>query len=782
MLLGARQLVRLAMGRLSVRVARSVEHCRTNGQPMMIHRFLLATSAIVAAMLAANAAANERPNVIHIMVDDLGWRDLSVYGSETFRTPHIDALAARGMRFSNAYSASPLCSPTRASVITGQTCGRLRLTAPTGHLPQVVLDPQETDSAPPGQPMTIPQTASRLPLEMPTIGPIFKQAGYHTAFMGKWHLGHDPYLPENFGFDFVVGGRGTPGPPAPGFFGPWPKAANFPEVDGNPNADDVLGDAAVKWIADKAGEPFFLALWLYNVHAPFQGKPDDIEAYRPFAESAWYQRSAIMGSMVKTLDDNVGKVMAELERQNLLEDTIVIFTSDNGGNMYDRPEGENPTDNHPLRAGKGNNYEGGVRVPFIVSWPGQIEFDSVSDAVVVSYDFFPTVLDILDLAPPDGHPLDGVSLLPAFRGQPLERGPIYLVFPHTVLATGNYANVAMRDGKWKLMRFFHTGPNQVDEFELYDLSVDPGETRNLATLHPEVTERMSQQMAVHLKETGTLLPRRNPKYCPDHAQAGFRMVNGGIIAGGGKNTVAITSKGPSVTLRYLVPPDASPGEVLEFNFMSNCAVSLTAGPGTMPVFARPVLVRPDLENRRVRLPLGATVSAGMITVVIDLVQPGRMHLQGAELRPAEESQLSGASQADGWRAGRETVGLRSADGELVVHSTAADPWIEIDLPEPLTAGAPFTLSFEILADSPGDLRLYDRTHPGRGFTPEAKVVAELTEADRWMEISGLLRSGIPLHGLRINPPNRPGQSRLRNIRLEDSDGKIVQQWFSKETR
>ena len=739
---------------------------------------IIALTAMVA--LADGARAEQpanRPNVIHIMVDDLGWRDLSVYGSETFQTPHIDALAARGMRFSNAYSASPLCSPTRASVITGQTCGRLNFTSPTGHLPKVVLDPQESDSGPPGMPMTIPQTASRVPMEMTTIGQIFQQAGYHTALMGKWHLGHDPYIPENYGFDFVVGGRGTPGPPAPGFFGPWPEAANFPEVEGSPNADDVMGDEAVKWIAGKAGEPFFLALWLYNVHAPFQGKPDDIEAYRPFAESAWYQRSAIMASMVKTLDDNVGKVMAELERQELLEDTIVIFTSDNGGNMYDRPEGENPTDNHPLRAGKGNNYEGGIRVPFIVSWPSVVPLDSVSDEVIISYDFYPTVLDLLDLPAPEGHPLDGVSLLPAMRGEPMERGPVYMVFPHTVLATGNYANVAMRDGPWKLMRFFHSGPNQEDEYELYDLSADPGETRNLAAFYPEVTQRMSEQMARHLDETGTLLPRRNPQYRPEYVQAGFRMVHGGIIVGGGKNRVAITSKGPSVTLRYHVPADAVLGDLLEFSFMSNCAVSLTAGPGLTPVFAAPVVVRPDLENRRLCIPLGAEVSEGVITVVIDLAQPGRIHLQDAVLRRADDVQVRGATQVDGWRAGRETVGLRLAEGQLVVHSTAADPWIEIDLSEPLTEGGPFTLRLEILTDGPGDLRLYDRTHAGRGFTPQAKVDVTLPAAERWVEVSGRLRSGLPLHALRINPPNRPGQSRLRNIRVEDADGKVVKQWF-----
>jgi arylsulfatase A-like enzyme len=607
----------------------------------MINRTKEMIAAFVGIMVAvgstqAKTPAN-RPNIIHIMVDDLGWRDLSVYGSETFHTPNIDALAARGIRFSSAYASSPLCSPTRASVITGQSCGRLNYTAPSGHVREVVLHPVESDSADPGMPMTIPQSATRVPMEIPTIGTIFKQAGYQTAFFGKWHLGHEPYIPENYGFDVVVGGRGTPGPPPPGFFGPWPEEANFPPTRGNPNADDVMGDATVRFIQDKAGDPFFIALWLYNVHAPFQGKPDYIGERHDLAEAAWYQRSAIMASMVKTMDDNVGKVMDELARQGLLENTLVIFTSDNGGNMYDRPEGENPTNNNPLKGGKGNTYEGGIRVPFIVSWPGVVPVNSVSDAVIVSYDFYPTVLDILGLPAPEGHVLDGVSLLPAFRSEPTDRGPVYIVFPHTVYATGNYANIAMREGKWKLIRFFHSGPNQEDEFELYDLSADPGETRNLAFFYPSVTQRMSEEMVRYFTEAGTLLPRRNPQYKPNYIQGGFQVVNGGIIVTGGENSVGITSKGPSVTLRHLIPANAEPGDTLELDFMSNCAVSLTAGPGETPVFGKPVVVRPDLENRRIYLPLGAEVSGGVITIVIDLVQPGRVYLSRPVLRRARSN-------------------------------------------------------------------------------------------------------------------------------------------------
>ena len=220
-------------------------------------------------------AGDKQPNIILMLADDLGWRDLGCYGSELYQTPHLDALAANGVRFSNAYSASPLCSPTRASILTGQTPGRLRITQPNGHSPKVILDPVVPETGSPGRPMTNPETRTRLPLDSLTISQVLQQAGYRTGFMGKWHLGFDPYIPENFGFDVVVGGRGFPGPPPPGFFGPWdPEKTNMPLVEGPTHADDVLGDEAVRFIKEshQQEQPFFLALWFFDVHAPFVGK------------------------------------------------------------------------------------------------------------------------------------------------------------------------------------------------------------------------------------------------------------------------------------------------------------------------------------------------------------------------------------------------------------------------------------------------------------------------------------------------------------------------------
>lgn len=591
---------------------------------------LIPILALYSALIPLSAESEKRPNIVMIIVDDLGWRDVGCYGSELYHTPNVDSLAADGLSFSNAYASSPLCTPTRASILTGQTVGRLRITTPEGHLTQVKLNPREHALGSPGYPMTNPDTANRLPLDSITISQLLKDAGYATAFMGKWHLGYDPYIPENYGFDHVVGGRAFPGPPPPGFFGPWdPAVTNMPVVEGSPNCDDVLGDEAVKFIESKKDEPFFLALWFFNVHAPFQGKPELIEKYAPLAADAQYQKSAIMGAMVETMDQNVGKVQEVLARLGLEDDTIIIFSSDNGGNMYDRPEGVNPTNNFPLKAGKGNNYEGGSRVPLIVKWPGKVAAAEWTDTIAISYDYFPTLLEVAGVEAPAEAVLDGVSLMPAFDGEMMERPPVTSMFGHTVLATGNIANVWVRGEQWKLLRFFNTGPNQEDTLELYDLSSDPGESNNLAEHHPEIVCRLNSWLDSHLAETKALLPRKNPAYDPDLVQAGFIMEQGGYFSGGADaEKVTITSKQDSVSLRYTPKTDES-GTHLEFTIMTNCAVGITASEGGG--YGQPVAVSPDLGQHSVKVPLGRLTSGAAINVVFDMSQPGRTHLSQVSL-------------------------------------------------------------------------------------------------------------------------------------------------------
>lgn len=587
---------------------------------------------VLLAVCLTNVGA-ERPNVIHIMADDLGWRDLSVYGSETFETPHLDRLAAQGMLFTDAYSASPLCSPTRAATLTGQTVGRLRITAPHGHILEPLLDPTEAASGPPGLPMTAPGVRNRIPMGTFTIGNLFQAAGYKTAFMGKWHLGHDPYIPENFGFERVVGGRGTPGPPQSRFFGPWdPEESNMPTVEGSPNVDDVLVDQTVEFITEHKTQPFFIALWLYNVHAPFEGRPEVIESFRENAASARYQRYPVMGSMVKTMDDNVGRLMEALDTLGLADNTIIIFTSDNGGNMYDRPDGVFPTDNSPLRAGKGNAYEGGVRVPLIVRWPGVVPAGTVSNAVNISYDWLPTFAEMLGAKVPEEHPVDGTILLPALRGEPFERGPIFSIFPHNVPTTGNVANAWVREGRWKLLRFFHTGPDFADELELYDLSTDIGETTNLAPTHPEMAGHLNSTLQQHLESTAALLPGVNPNYQPNFHAMGVELLHGGVrLDGPNSRQVSIVGRGPRVILRYF-PADAESGSFLRLVVDANTADSVTAGVGETPVFGRPMPLVPDSKQHTVEVPLGRAAREGdAVTVSFDLPHPGKIFLHGIEL-------------------------------------------------------------------------------------------------------------------------------------------------------
>jgi len=599
--------------------------------PKLTRPLLAAFAAALALLPALGQTAPTQPNIVLVLVDDLGWRDLGRYGSELHRTPHIDALAARGMTFSNAYAASPLCSPTRAATLTGQTVGRLRLTTPNTHTPQVVLDPKEAPNAGPGLPMTEPASRTRFPLESVTISRILKDAGYRTAFYGKWHLGPPPHQPETFGFDTVVGGRSYPGPPAPGFFGPWSPESNLPRVTGKPNADDVLGDQAVKFIAQPDPRPFFMAFWMFNVHAPFQGKPDQIADYAKVAGDRTHQRSAVMGSMVQTMDDQIGKLVAELRRRGLEDNTLFIFTSDNGGNMYDRPNGENPTSNHPLRAGKGNNHEGGSRVPLIVAWPGVVPAGTTNETVAISYDFFPTLLEAARLPAPAGHPLDGVSILPALRGETMERPAVFSMFGHAVLATGNRPKIWMREGRWKFIRYFHDSHDQSHRHELYDLENDPGETENLFPTRGDVAERMQAALDAHLAETATLLPRKNPAYKPDFLQGGFRLHRGGYLIGGpSPDTTTVLAAGSGLTLRHPVPAGAS-GTHLRVRIESNCAVGVTAGPGLSPLYGPAIRLTPDSQARSVDIPLGRLVSEGVVTVLIDQSQPGRVVLSKPSL-------------------------------------------------------------------------------------------------------------------------------------------------------
>lgn len=534
------------------------------------------STAIVSVLVQASDLAaqvpNELPNIVFIMADDLGWKDTEPYGSTFYRTPHLNRLAERGVRFTNAYSASPLCSPTRASVLTGQWPARLRFTTPSGHVPNEVLDPKVPLNGPPHHSVVTPQTRTRLPNEYVVSSELFQKAGYTTAFMGKWHLGRAPYLPENQGFDFVVGGRHHPGPPG-GYFAPYKDIDTIPDAKDGEHVDDILGREAVRFIQNNKDRPFFLNLWFYSVHGPFQAKQDLIDAARQRGERSvdQTQNCPTMAAMVETMDDNIGKVLDAIQTAGLAEKTIVIFTSDNGGNMYNIVDGTTPTSNAPLRGGKGCIYEGGHRVPLIVDWPGKVTPGSTSDAIVTSVDYFPTLLEMAGLSAPEELVLDGESLVPVLTGHgDLKRDAIFCHFPHYTPATGNHPATSVRQGDWKLIRFYGGNTDGTDRLELYHLIEDIGERNNLVASQPERVRALNERITHFLSETQALVPRSNPRYKPPregwiHEGSTLSSTQPLLIPGNRTQPYSMTTSE--------IPPVISRDAVLRLRIQSAAAVS-----------------------------------------------------------------------------------------------------------------------------------------------------------------------------------------------------------------
>ena len=456
-------------------------------------------------------AQGQKPNVVFILADDLGWVDTQLYGSKYYRTPNIDALAKRGMRFSNAYTANPLCSPTRASILTGLYPGRIGMTAPAGHVPEVKLKATVAPTGPPTNRSLQAASTTRLDTSFYTLGEAFHDAGYVTGHFGKWHLGSEPYSPLQQGFDVDVPHYPGPGP-AGSYQAPWKFAPklNFIGKPGE-NLEDRMAQEAENWILANKNKPFFLNYWAFSVHAPFDGRPDYIEQFKKTVDENDPQKTPVYAAMVKSLDDAVGRLVKVLDENDLSKNTIIVFTSDNGGNMYNSVDGNPPTSNAPLRGGKATEYEGGTRVPQIVIWPGKIKPDSQSEAFFSSVDWFPTLKTMCDLKTP-AIAFDGINQVPAFLNQGAPRDTLFCYFPHYVPATGAIPSVWVRRGDWTLIRFFNNGPDQKDDFALYNLKEDIGEAKNLAAEKSQLVMELNALITTHLKETGALVPGPNPAY------------------------------------------------------------------------------------------------------------------------------------------------------------------------------------------------------------------------------------------------------------------------------
>jgi len=485
--------------------------------------------ALIAALVLPPLAAADRPlNVVFILADDLGWSDCTLYGNtQLYQTPNLERLARRGMTFTRAYTNSPLCSPTRASILTGQSVARHGISAPTGHLPQALLEPSLPNRAAAQVKTLIPQSASRLRTDHFTLGMAFRESGYATGHFGKWHLGIPPHSPLQHGFEVDLPHDSGPGPRR-GFVGVW----SYPKLQPRgpeEHIEDRMAEEAAKFIEENKDRPFFLNYWQFSVHAPFDAKKELVEKYRPLTRPGEAQRSPTYAAMVESMDDAVGTLLDALERHEIADRTVIVFTSDNGGNMYNTIDDAPPTSNAPLRGGKATLWEGGVRVPCIVAWPQVTEAASRSDQIVQTSDFFPTFIDLLKIKAAPEPSFDGISIAKALQGGSLERGPIFMYFPHSPKVPDNLPpGIAVVTDDWKLIRLFHDGPDASHRHLLFHLKEDIGETRDLAAEQPQRVLEMDAWIQAHLADTQALVPQPNPAY-----RAGGGGGNGGWRAGKG---------------------------------------------------------------------------------------------------------------------------------------------------------------------------------------------------------------------------------------------------------
>lgn len=449
------------------------------------------------------------PNVVFILADDLGWSDTGLYGSKFYETPNIDALAERGMMFTNAYAAAALCSPTRASILTGLHPARIGMTTPAGHLERVTLEKSLMPRGRANHPALMAQSLTRLKFEYYTLAEALQSAGYRTGHFGKWHLGREPYDPLAQGFDVDL--PHTPGPgPGGGYFAPW-RFWEGQWEDGE-HIEDRMAYEASQFMRQNKDVPFFLNYWCFSVHAPIEGKPELMEKYRAKVDPDYPQQNHINGAMVETLDDAVGTLVRTVDELGIADNTVIIFFSDNGGIVHRFDGGVAVTSNAPLRSGKSSIYEGGIREPLVFVWPGEVEPGAKSDAIVQSVDFYPTLLEVTGTPRHPDTEFDGVSFLPALRGERWNRDAIFTHIPNYFAATLQRPATSVRNGDWKLIRFHCDGPGQADRFELYNLSEDIGESNDLAEAEPERVAGLNSLIDQFLNDTEAVIPTANPRY------------------------------------------------------------------------------------------------------------------------------------------------------------------------------------------------------------------------------------------------------------------------------
>ena len=473
-------------------------------------------SVIIFCFLALPVVAAEvKPNIIFILADDLGWADTTLYGhTKYYQTPNLERLAKRGMTFNRAYAASPLCSPTRSSIMTGLSPARTGITTPNCHLPEVVLQATVGKSAAPNQKAIAPTPPTRLKTEYVTLPEVLRDAGYATGHFGKWHLGPEPYSPLQQGFAVDIPHFAGPGP-AGSYVAPW-KFKNFdadPDVP-DQHIEDRMAQEAVKWLEQHRDEPFYMNYWMFSVHAPFDAKQALIEKYRGKIDPASPQRSPTYAAMVESMDDAVGTLLDTLDRLKIADRTIIVFFSDNGGNMYNEVDGTSATSNAPLRGGKATVFEGGIREPCVICVPGMTKPGSRSDTLIQSTGFLSAVQGIA-LLENAGNPVRRQKLCAGpERGILRPRPDLHLLSaqsasPRLAAAVGMRSRRGLETDSALL-----PGRERRASLAAFNLANDVGEKQNLADKESERVRRMDALIEKFLVETKAVQPIRNPAFDP----------------------------------------------------------------------------------------------------------------------------------------------------------------------------------------------------------------------------------------------------------------------------
>jgi arylsulfatase A-like enzyme len=625
--------------------------------------FLIALSVLPLCESVVGAA--DRPNVVLILADDLGARDLGCFGSVYFETPNLDRLASRGVRLTNAYSASPLCSPTRSSIMVGQHPARTGITSPSCHLPAVQLEKRLVlnDAR-----VHIANSVTRLKPDYHTLAEALRGVGYATAHFGKWHLGHnlmagDEYEPRDQGFD--LDWPHTPKAPGPGggYLAPWKfiTDASIEEEPGR-HIDERMADEAGRFMRANKGRPFFINFWLFSVHSPWNARKDYIEHFEKKVEPAQPQRNPLYAAMVKSMDDAVGRLLRHLDESGEADNTMIIFWSDNGGFAYP-PKQTDPvgyaevpaTSNLPYRSGKASLYDGGTREPGMVVWPGKVKGGTTADFLIQSTDLYPTLLSVCGATPKPDQKTDGFDQSQALQGGPSPRKRLFCHFPHgnaarDAVMDGFYAGSYVREGDHKLIRFYGRADDGSDELELYDLASDPGERSNLIQEKPELAKELGGLLDAFLKETEAVIPKLNvdfgkvvaspkpdakKKPAADDLPGGWKNRAGEAVVR--EEALNVRSKGPNsfLGLGAGLPPGTT-----RFSFRVRAPqagegkVALLAAAGGSETLTVPYSVAGESEWQTITVELPVKEKAGILRLYLPSGSP-YVEFDDMELSPPE---------------------------------------------------------------------------------------------------------------------------------------------------